>query len=299
MGDSDCVIAGLDTVRLHTHLGDASLKREYWHSPKCKFRCPDGSTLFVNRVGYPGLSIEASLPRLLAGQNLTPVSDLEALQATAMLMDKSARFCQVPPDPRNWSLSRADVAFDFHLTCEKGDIDELGKFAIPRPRSRIRQIESTLYLRDTSGKATRGPLISAYRKTAEQLRFEVRLTSKVLSTVLEDKSALRVADHWPLMVDEAWKRLRSAFVLLTPPRDLQLEKLRVSEPILARLAEHSAALDEMSVSDLLEWSPYPDPRADLLNLVKRGYRPTAVVRPSVQRFASVLAVKFPPISRPY
>lgn len=248
----------------------------------------------VSRFPFRGVSIGASLPRLVHGHNTRPATESEAITGLRLLLRAVEGMFSFDVHPWEWHPTRVDVAMDFLAPAGPNTIYELARYVVPDRKKRLflyGDAVPSLYLQQTLDSRRYSERTIVYLKAPERLRLETRFSSRSLRRsqcrpVLEE--FLHLGD---VLAAEAWRRARRRWEILLWERSLS-----APTPYTAKreaMDEHLAALEEMSYSDLVRLSPWPskEVRQHVRLLVERGELRVHLNDECSRVFAGVLGMK--------
>jgi len=250
--------------------------------------------MIVSRFPFRGVSIGASLPRLVHGHNSRPATKSEAIKGLRLLLRAFEREFSFETHPCEWHLTRVDVAMDFLAPTGPDTIYELARYVVPDRKKRLLLYGDdgpSLYLQQTFDSPRYSERTIVYVKAPERLRLETRFSSRSLrrsQCSLDLEEFLHLGD---VFAADAWRRARRRWEIL-----LWEKSLCAPTPYTAKreaMDEHLAALEEMSYSDLVRLSPWPskEVRQHVRLLVERGELRVELKDECSRVFAGVLGMK--------
>ncbi len=306
---SSSVEAGLDTVRLFAPLGGYSLKRQYWFSEKSQFWLEDGVQANVCRKGIPGISVNGSLPRLIRGDNSQPANQLDALQGAIALVRSADHLFENPPPLENWHFTRMDVAFDFDIPFDSHSLQQIGWYALPWGKQKVRKIggeQFSLYFQADRYKPNASVATLAYIRNVEgrdpYLRLETRFRSRAIKGLTPDRGLLKLVSVGQSHINSAWERHRDRWLPFLWAESTADRSPSVNRYRRERLEEFAAALEEMPIWKLRALWPFDDAKK-FRDDIRQGFLSGIIQLPPLtncaQAFVRVLQNELPPVWSPY
>ncbi|MCZ8139542.1 MAG: hypothetical protein ACK5ZK_09485 [Armatimonadota bacterium] len=306
---SSSVKAGLDTVRLFTPLGGYPLKRQYWLSEKSQFWLADGVQANVCRKGIPGISVNGSLPRLIRGDNAQPANQLDALQGAIALVRSADHLFENPPPLENWHFTRMDVAFDFAIPFDSHSLEQIGWYALPKGKQKVRKIggeQFSLYFQADRYKPNASVATLAYIRDVEgrepYLRLETRFRSRAIKGLTPDRGLLKLVSVGQSHINSAWERHLDRWLPFLWAESTEDRSPSVIGYRRERLEEFAAALEEMPIWKLRALWPFDDAKK-FRDDIRQGFLSGIIQLPPLtncaQAFVRVLQNELPPVWSPY
>ena len=306
---SSSVEAGLDTVRLFTPLGGYSLKRKYWLSEKSQFWLEDGVQANVCRKGIPGISVNGSLPRLIRGDNSQPANQIDALQGAIALVRSAEQLFDNSPPLENWHFTRMDVAFDFDIPFDAHSLEQIGWYALPPARQRVRTIGAdvpSLYFQAEKYNPAACLSTLAYIRDVEgrepYLRLETRFRSRAIKHRTPNRSLLEIMSVGQSHINSAWERHLDRwlpFLWADQPAEQATAFIGYRRE---RLEEYAAALQEMPLWQLRSSWPFDD-GSTFKDDIRQGFQSGIIhLQPLTEcssAFVNVLRRRVAPVWSPY
>lgn len=306
---SSSVKAGLDTVRLFTPLGGYPLKRQYWLSEKSQFWLDDGVQANVCRKGIPGISVNGSLPRLIRGDNSQPANQLDALQGAIALVRSADHLFENPPPLENWHFTRMDVAFDFDIPFDAHSLEQIGWYALPKGKQKVRKIggeQFSLYFQADRYNPNASVATLAYIRNVEgrepYLRLETRFRSRAIKGLTPDRGLLKLVSVGQSHINSAWERHLDRWLPFLWADSTADRSPSVIGYRRERLEEFAAALEEMPIWKLRALWPFDDAKK-FRDDIRQGFLSGIIQLPPLtncaQAFVRVLQNELPPVWSPY
>ena len=306
---SSIVKAGLDTVRLFTPLGGYSLKRKYWLSEKSQFWLEDGVQANVCRKGIPGISVNGSPPRLVRGDNSQPANQLDALQGAIALVRSADHLFENPPPLENWHFTRMDVAFDFDIPFDVHSLEQIGWYALPKGKHKVRKIggeQFSLYFQADRYKPNASVATLAYIRNVEgrdpYLRLETRFRSRAIKGLTPDRGLLKLISVGQSHINSAWERHLDRwlpFLWADQPAEQATAFIGYRRE---RIEEYAAALQEMPLWQLRSSWPFDD-SSTFKDDIRQGFQSGIIhLQPLAEcssAFVNVLRRRVAPVWSPY
>ena len=306
---SSSVEAGLDTVRLFTPLGGYPLKRQYWLSEKSQFWLEDGVQANVCRKGIPGISVNGSLPRLIRGDNSQPANQIDALQGAIALVRSADHLFDNPPPLENWHFTRMDVAFDFDIPFDAHSLEQIGWYALPKGKQKVRKIggeQFSLYFQADRYMPNASVATLAYIRSVEgrepYLRLETRFRSRAIKGLTPDRGLLKLISVGQSHINSAWERHRDRWLPFLWAESTEERTPSVIGYRRERLEEYAAALEEMPLWELKAGWPFDDVkyfRDDIREGLQSGIIHLQPLTECSSAFVNVLRRRVAPVWSPY